>query len=304
MPAAMRGGSRRSADPRAKRPAGPKTPKGQPRAAAGYAPAKLAAAQGIGLKPKHALGVAGGVLALALAAVLATGDRAEALGHAAGDGVGRQFAAAGFALAHVHVEGASPRARADILRATGLALGQPLVGLDLDDLRARIETVGWVKEARVVRLMPDTLMIHVVERSQLAVWQNNGRLQVIDGRGQPIAGADPARFPELPLIVGAGANHAAAAILPAIEQRPRLADRVVALVRVDTRRWDVRLKDGSLVQLPATGEEAALIRLDKLDQATRILELGFERIDLRDPEMVAVRPRDGALPGELVDGGA
>ena len=39
-------------------------------------------------------------------------------------------------------------------------------------------------------------------------------------------------------------------------------------------------------------EDSALIQLDQLDQKSRILELGFERIDLRDPEMVAVRPRD------------
>ena len=67
--------------------------------------------------------------------------------------------------------------------------------------------------------------------------------------------------------------------------------RMEALVRVDGRRWDLRLKDGSLIQLPAIGEDAALIQLDQLDQKDRLLDLGFERIDLRDPEMVVVRPR-------------
>jgi len=62
-------------------------------------------------------------------------------------------------------------------------------------------------------------------------------------------------------------------------------------VRVDNRRWDLRLKDGGLVQLPAVGEDAALIQLDQLDGRQRILDLGFERIDLRDPALVAVRPR-------------
>jgi cell division protein FtsQ len=62
-------------------------------------------------------------------------------------------------------------------------------------------------------------------------------------------------------------------------------------VRVDGRRWDVRLKDGSLIQLPALGEDSALIQLDQLDQKQRLLSLGFERIDLRDPGEVVVRPR-------------
>ncbi len=62
-------------------------------------------------------------------------------------------------------------------------------------------------------------------------------------------------------------------------------------MRVDRRRWDLRLKDGALIQLPALVEASALIQLDQLDQRARVLELGFERIDLRDPEMIAVRPR-------------
>jgi cell division protein FtsQ len=69
-------------------------------------------------------------------------------------------------------------------------------------------------------------------------------------------------------------------------------------VRVDDRRWDIRLNDGGLIQLPASHEDSALIQLDQLDQKARILELGFARIDLRDPEMVAVRPRETeAAPG-------
>jgi cell division protein FtsQ len=70
--------------------------------------------------------------------------------------------------------------------------------------------------------------------------------------------------------------------------------RVDALVRVDERRWDLRLKDGGLVQLPALDQEAALIRLDALDQRERLLDLGFARVDLRTPETVAVRPTEGA----------
>ena len=68
-------------------------------------------------------------------------------------------------------------------------------------------------------------------------------------------------------------------------------ERIEALVRVDRRRWDLRLRDGALIQLPALDEEDALMRLDKLEASARVLELGFEKIDLRDPELVAVRPR-------------
>ena len=108
----------------------------------------------------------------------------------------------------------------------------------------------------------------------------------------------------LELVVGEGAAENAGAILPLVRSRPRLMERLEALVRVDDRRWDLRMKDGGLIQLPATGEDSALIQLDQLDQKSRILELGFARIDLRDPELVAVRPREAAPPGQLAAGGA
>lgn len=254
----------------------------------------------MGLSPWHALLAAASVVTIALVVTMATGHRGEKLGAQMGSAV----SGLGFKLKAVHVQGASEMATPDILRAAGVYQDQPLLGLNLEEVRQRVEQVGWVKEARVVRLLPDTLVLAVVERKQLAVWQHGGRSHVIDETGRVIAEADPARFPTLPLIVGAGANEAAAAILPEVAARPRLAERTEALVRVDGRRWDLRMKDGALVQLPAVDEGAALIQLEQLDQRSRILELGFERIDLRDPAVVAVRPRDGVLPGQLVANGA
>lgn len=223
--------------------------------------------------------------------VLATGGRGAMMVAAVERSVDGRFGDAGFRLKTIHVQGASAMATADIVRAADVYKDQPLLGLDLDALRGKVQKVGWVREARIVRLLPDTLVIAVDERRQLAVWQHAGRSVVIDEHGAVIPEADARRFTTLPLVVGAGAADHAAEILPLVAQRPKLMDRLEALVRVDDRRWDVRLKDGSLIQLPAAAEEEALSQLERLDQRQRILELGFERIDLRNPDIVAVRPR-------------
>ena len=154
-----------------------------------------------------------------------------------------------------------------------------------------------------MRLLPDTLVVAIKERRQLAVWQHAGRQSVIDDHGQVIPEADAKRFSTLPLVVGEGGAEHAPEILPIIAQRPKLMERMDALVRVDDRRWDLRMKDGSLIQLPAVGEEESLMRLEQLDQRSRIMELGFERIDLRNPDVVAVRPRQAPPPGQLAADG-
>lgn len=294
MPAVVRGGRRQSSKPPSRPPSKSKA-KGAVRRGQGSAPArKLHALGGVGLSPGTTGVAVAAVLLAAGSLVLFTGGRAQALALAANHAVDEAMAHAGFGLARVHVEGASPESLAAIRAKLGLWRGEPLTRLDLGAVKASVEQVGWVKDVKVMRLLPDTLVIAVTERERLAVWQHGGQASVVDTTGQVIAEADASRFAKLPLVVGDGANEAAPAILQLVRQRPALLRRLEALVRVDGRRWDLRLGDGSLVQLPAKGEEAALIQLDRLDHEQRLLELGFARIDLRDPEMIAVRPRQGA----------
>lgn len=291
MPAVKRGGRKASSQPS-------KAARGTPkrnRTARAAAPA---------VPPPAAALVALGVVALGVIVVLATGGRAAALAGAVDRTIDARLADVGFALRTVQVQGASREALPYVEAAVGLRPGEPLARLDLNAVKARVEQVGWVEEARVVRLLPDTLVVVVEERKPMAVWQRKKRPAVIDSEGRVIPEADPGRFAHLPLVVGEGADQAAGSIIPLVAARPRLAQRVEALVRVDTRRWDVRLKDGSLIQLPAIEEDAAMIQLDRLDQRQRVLELGLARIDLRDSETVFVRPKTLAVAGPPAAGGA
>ena len=297
MPAVVRGGRRQNSGSAPKGGGSSKKGGAQSRGGSRNAPVvggKFAAVGKLDLSPRAVvISIAAGVVVLG--AVLATGARAERIGQSMSQGMDRITTGMGLSLQRVHITGASAEARPAIQRALNVAGGQPITSLDLDALRERVQGVGWVKEARVVRLLPDTLIVEVVEHDRLAVWQTGGQTYVIDSSGRTIQGADAGRYPQLPLVVGKGADTAAAEILPLLAQRPRLSNRVDAMVRVDERRWDLRLKDGSLIQRPAVDQESALIRLDAMDQRERLLDLGFARVDLRTPEEVAVRPSEGAV---------
>ncbi len=283
MPAVVRGGRRQSTRPAPRKPA-------QRRGAGRKAPpGKLSALGNLDLGPRTAA-VSLVVAAVAAAGVFVIAPRGERIAASLNDGFHGQLANLGLRLDQVHVQGASAEAAPAIRAAVALNGGEPITGIDLEAVRERVEAVNWVQEARVVRLLPDTLVVAVTEYDRLAVWQTGGQAYVIDRHGQVIEGARASNYPQLPLVVGPGAEIAAGEVLPLLAQRPALMRRVEALVRVDQRRWDLRLKDGSLIQLPATGEEAALIQLDALDQRERLLDLGFARVDLRTPGAVAVRP--------------
>lgn len=297
MGAAVRGGARSQSKPR-----NTSAPKSAGRSGPARGAKGQAARRGVG--PATAA-VAAASLVLAVTAVAFLVDspvrRFAARSIAAAD---QRLADAGLRVASLSVQGAGPEADADIRRASGIAGDTPILHVDLADVRRRVEQVGWVKSARVVRLLPGTIVIAVTERSTFAVWQHAGAAHVIDDTGRVIPEADPGRFGSLPLVVGEGADAAAPAMLQAMRAYPDLLGRAGAFVRVDDRRWDIKMKDGGVIQLPADGEADALARLERLDQKSRILSLGFARIDLRDPEVIAVRPREAPIDSQIVANGA
>lgn len=298
MPAVVRGGRRQQGGGASR---GRQAPTSRGRSGRGKAqavgiPAKMAAIGRLDLSAR-AVGISMLVGVLFIAGLMATGARAERVGRSVSDGVDAVVAGMGFRLGRVHVTGASAEAMPAIQAALDVSAGQAMSSLDLDALLEQVRTVSWVKDVRIVRLLPGTLLVEVVEHDRLAIWQANGQVAVIDGEGQVIRGADPRQYLHLPLVVGTGAELAAAEVLPLIEARPRLRDRTEALIRVDERRWDIRLKDGGLIRLPAEDVEAALIQLDALDQRHHLFERGFELVDLKVPGTLGLRP--AALAGDL-----
>src|SRR3546814_5111674 len=66
---------------------------------------------------------------------------------------------------------------------------------------------GWIKDARVSRRLPDTLVVDIVERTPAAIWQHNNRLSLIDEKGVVLEPVTVATMPDLPLVIGPRANQ-------------------------------------------------------------------------------------------------
>lgn len=75
-----------------------------------------------------------------------------------------------------------------------------------------------------------------------------------------------------------------------MRQRPALLEQTYALQRVNTRRWNILLKNGAVIKLPALNQEQAMARLDVLMSQQRVLDQGFASIDLLDPDSLVVVP--------------
>lgn len=229
----------------------------------------------------------GGGLGLAAAAAWAM---AAGFHQRAADELLAASARAGFTARQVQLIGNQQQDRLSVYAAVLDDGTDALLALDLAAIRARIEALPWVESARVTRRWPDTLEVELVERVPVAVWQHRGELRVIDAAGAPLPVAEVEPYRHLPLLVGAGANREAKALLAMLRAEPELAEATLAAIRVGERRWDLRLATGETLSLPeGEAAESALRRFAALDRQQPLRGQGFLRLDLRVPDRLVVR---------------
>jgi len=269
--------------------------RGEARPRGRRAPAKGVARRWFRLpaRARRVLAAGSGLAAAALMGastwILVASGAIEQAGAAVSGAVARATAGAGFAVAEVYVSGRGRTQPADVLAALGVRVGDPVLFVDLDDGRDRLQALPWVREATVERRLPGVLFVRLVEREPMAVWQHEGGHVVIDRNGEPVAGVDVRPFAHLPLVVGPDAPAHTAQLLAVLATEPALATRVAAAVRMGARRWDLKLDNGLRVALPAGDFAAAWHALAAYERDHRLLEGDVAALDLRQGDKVVVR---------------
>ena len=235
-----------------------------------------------------------GLLGVALLAAGAFVVRTVQPGLSAASVRERMAAVVDFRVRDIVVEGRSLTPEPKLRAALGVAKGSKLLGFSLETARARIEGLTWVQHATVERRLPGTIVVRLTERRPFAVWQSGDKFVLIDRSGQVVADSDPVKdataFSELPLVVGPGAPQYAAALLDQLAAQPSLRARVVAVIRVGERRWNLLLNSGMDVLLPEGAEAPAMARLAELQTAQALLDRPLQTVDLRLPDRLVVRP--------------
>ncbi len=201
----------------------------------------------------------------------------------------------GLVVRNVLCEGRLETSRAAILDALGARHGQPILAFDPGDAKERLESLAWVRAAAVERRLPDTVLVRLVERRPLALWQREGRLVLVDEQGVVLQSHGGERFAHLPLIVGADAPRHAPALFAMLAKEPALESRVAAAVRVGGRRWNLRLDNGIDVRLPEERADAAWRRLADLERRHGLLGRDVIAVDLRIPDRLVVQMRPAAV---------
>jgi cell division protein FtsQ len=218
---------------------------------------------------------------------------------------------AGFTVSGYQIVGLNHMARApvdaivtdELRRAADEAQSSkaPQALVDADAIRQRLLRFGWVKDARVLRRLPDTLVIDILERRPAALWQNKGQLALIDADGVVLDRVPVDRMPDLPLLIGPGANAQEKELASLMAAVPTLRPQLASATWVGGRRWDLNFQSGETVALPEGYGPAsvALSKFARVDRQSSLLGRGIVRFDLRVPGKMIVR-----LPHALAEPGA
>ncbi len=196
------------------------------------------------------------------------------------------------------VEDASSPVSADVREVLSLDFPISSFDLDLDDLRERVEALDAVASAAVQVKSGGVLTVSVTERVPVAVWRNADGLQLIDPEGHRVVGlATRVERPELPLVVGKGADSAVDEAIALYEASGPITDRLRGFLRVGERRWDVVLTRDQRILLPEEGALQAFQAVIALDKAQELLARDISVIDFRNPKRPVLRRGNSGIDG-------
>jgi cell division protein FtsQ len=128
--------------------------------------------------------------------------------------------------------------------------------VDLDNVRESLEKLPWVREARVERRWPDTLVVSLTEQEPLARWNDNA---LVNAEGGVFVAAADGELPRL-----SGPEDSSAEVVAAYRRyQAALAtlDMRIAELRLSPRRaWSIRLDNGMQLVLGRQQTDVRLAR--------------------------------------------
>jgi len=209
----------------------------------------------------------------------------------AGERAAAAVGEAGFEVRKVEVRGVDRMNEIDVYERVLGVRDRAMPQVDLSGLRASLMQLPYVRDARVSRQLPDTIVVDIVEREPHAVLRTTDGLALIDETGHLLERIPASAAAQRLVISGTEAETQVQALASLLEAAPELQEQVTQAEWVGKRRWNLTFATGQVLSLPQ-GEErsrAALMSFVKLDGTNRLLGGRVAAFDMRDPDRLYMR---------------
>jgi cell division protein FtsQ len=197
-----------------------------------------------------------------------------------------------FALHHVEVRGELQHVNADGVRlVASRGVRGTFFTVELGDVRAAFEKLPWVREARVSRRWPDTLVVEMVEHTPFARW--NGA-ELVSSEGEVFNASVAMDLPRLSGFEGSG-REVVEAYRRYGELLAPLGMKIGELSLSPRRAWRLKTDSGLEIALGRTDIEPRLKRFAaQYRKLSERLGAAPAYVDLRYADGFAVKLPQGA----------
>ncbi len=205
----------------------------------------------------------------------------------------------GLLVNNIFIEGRYRTPAQDVLKALHIKVGDPIAAFDPAAAKNNIMQLPWVSSVVVRRTWPDQIFVHLNERVPIAVWQHRQKLYVIDKQGISIEEVRKDSYPDFITVIGENAPPNALNLLAMLSLYNDLKTEVSSAIWQGNRRWDLHLKSGLLIMLPAELPDKALDILMQANHDHQLFTRPLVRIDLRLNDRMIMKAKDGTDPALL-----
>lgn len=201
------------------------------------------------------------------------------------------LANSGFAIKNVTINGQKYTSSQSIAKILKIKAGMPIYAISLSDYKAKIESLPWVKEAIIERVLPNNIHISVIERRPIALGQKERKLYIIDEDGEIINEKNVTPFLSLPVIIGDGAEIYANSLISMLKDDPELFKKISSIIHISERRWNIRFDNDLEIKLPEENMDIAWKKVIELYKRNELFLPENSVIDLRIPKKIFVEKK-------------
>ena len=191
-------------------------------------------------------------------------------------------------LKEVYVSGRINESRGNILKAINVTLGESLLNIDLENIRENLNNLSWVKDSSIYLLPLGRLEIEIYEYIPFGKYTDeNNDTFLINKNGVKFSKININEFENLFKLYGNDALLQVTELPLIINKLKSFNFKASKIERIDSRRWNIYLKEGFLIKLPSIDALNSIDALSKLDNNINYNNLTF--VDLRIKDRVSLK---------------
>tara|TARA_Y100000590_G_C15574514_1_gene959894 strand:+ start:33 stop:725 length:693 start_codon:yes stop_codon:yes gene_type:complete len=189
-----------------------------------------------------------------------------------------------FKIKNIQVEGLEVSQNLKIKKKLNFLVGKNIFNLDVEKLETKLNSFKYIENYKVSKLFPSILKVELKKTNFLAKTYNDGKKYYIGSNKKLIIYTNQIENNDLPTVYGKFTNEDFFKLREIIIDQKFDIKKISHYYYYPSKRWDIKLINGTLVKLPMQNLNDAITKLEKIINE-KINDLN-KTIDLRVPNQI------------------